>query len=172
MLFVPYTNHRLLAKKLREAELKLNELTGYRMKVVETSGSKLEDLLHRSDPWQGLDCLRHDCLLCKTKVMTGKQDSHDCARRSVVYETWCITCQEKAERQAEEDANGDAKVARENKEKIRRHIYIGKTSRSTFERGWEHLNDMETLSSNFFLKAAHGVCYDSGEKRKTLPPQF
>ena len=33
------------------------------------------------------------------------------------------------------------------KSKVKLSIYIGETSRSTFERGWEHLNDLTTLSS-------------------------
>ena len=35
------------------AEEKLGELTGYKLKVVERAGMKLEDLLRKSDPWQG-----------------------------------------------------------------------------------------------------------------------
>ena len=33
------------------------------------------------------------------------------------------------------------------KSKVKLSIYIGETSRSTFKRGWEHLNDLTTLSS-------------------------
>ena len=45
VMFVPYTAGSKLAKDLREAEEKLGSLTGYRLKMVEKAGDKLEDLL-------------------------------------------------------------------------------------------------------------------------------
>ena len=45
VLFVPYTHGSRLAKRLREAEMKLEELTGYRLKIVERGGRRLEDML-------------------------------------------------------------------------------------------------------------------------------
>ena len=50
VMFVPFTVGSELAKRLREAEAKLQEMTGYRLKIVERSGLKLEDLLLRADP--------------------------------------------------------------------------------------------------------------------------
>ena len=47
MIFCPYTNHSDLAKELRKSEEKLQELTGYKLKVVERAGIRLEDLLHK-----------------------------------------------------------------------------------------------------------------------------
>ena len=67
VLFVPYTVGGELARRLREAEAKLETLTGYRLKVVERSGTKLVDILTKSDPWQGADCGRKGCILCLTK---------------------------------------------------------------------------------------------------------
>ena len=55
MIFTPFTTNSELAKSLREAEIRLESLTGYKLKVVERAGSKLEDVLHRSDPWRGED---------------------------------------------------------------------------------------------------------------------
>ena len=97
VIFVPYTRGSTLAKRMREAEVKLQSMTGYRLKVVERSGTKLQDILHKSDPWQGQDCERPDCLLCKTKLTTGKNTSQDCSKRSLVYETWCMTFLERDE---------------------------------------------------------------------------
>ena len=56
VMFVPYTTGSKLAKSLREAEEKLGSLTGYRLNMVEKAGDKLEALLTKSNPWQGLDC--------------------------------------------------------------------------------------------------------------------
>ena len=30
----------------------------------------LVDILHKADPWAGQDCLRPQCMLCKTKIKT------------------------------------------------------------------------------------------------------
>ena len=87
VMFVPYTAGSKLAKSLREAEEKLGSLTGYRLKMVEKAGDKLEDLLTKSNPWQGLDCRRQGCLLCETKLKTEKNQSQDCQTRNLVYET-------------------------------------------------------------------------------------
>ena len=95
VIFVPYTHDSYLAKKLREAELKLEDLTGYRLKVIERAGTKLEHILHKSDPWSGKLCGRWKCLICNTKKKTGKDLKQNCTTRSAVYETWCNTCAEK-----------------------------------------------------------------------------
>ena len=98
VIFVPFTTHNALAKSMREAEEKLGKLTGYKLKVVERAGTKLDDILHKSDPLQGIDCRRRSCLLCTTKSKTGKNSSQDCYKRSCVYEIWCMKCYEKKRR--------------------------------------------------------------------------
>ena len=69
-MFVPFTPGSLLAKQLRENEEKLEKLTNTRIKIVERTGTKIQDLLTRSNPWKGHDCERHNCLLCYTKLRT------------------------------------------------------------------------------------------------------
>ena len=88
VLFAPYTRNSALAMKLREAEERLATLTGYKLKVVERAGTKLEDILTKSNPWQGIDCGRKLCLLCETKEKTGKNKGQDCHKRSCVYKIW------------------------------------------------------------------------------------
>ena len=73
VLFVPYTVEGELAKRFREAEQELGRQTGIKLKIVEKSGTKLVDLLHQADPWQGQDCGRPLCILCQTKQITGKR---------------------------------------------------------------------------------------------------
>ena len=107
VMFVPYTVGSILAKKMRDAENTLQEMTGYRLKIVERAGTKLVDVLTKADPWQGQECGRDKCLLCITKQRTGKQSTQDCTRRNLVYESWCLTCQEKDMKSAEEQADGD-----------------------------------------------------------------
>ena len=66
------------------------------VKVVEKVGTKIIDMVHKTNPWMGEDCERGGCLHCKTKAKTGKLTIHCCKKRNVVYETWCISCEEKA----------------------------------------------------------------------------
>ena len=54
------------------------------------------------------------------------------------------------------------------KRKIKKHKYVGETGRSSFERGWEHLNDLATLkSSSHMLKhcITHHENQDMGQVR-------
>ena len=87
VMFVPYIVDSMLAKRIRDVENTLQEMTGYRLKIVERSGTKLEDVLAKADPWQGQECCRK-CLLCLIKQRTGKQSTQDCTRRTIVYESW------------------------------------------------------------------------------------
>jgi hypothetical protein len=140
VMFVPYTVGSMLAKRMREAENTLQEMTGFRLKIVERSGTKLENVLAKADPWQGQDCGR-DCLLCLTKQRTGKQTTQDCTRRSIVYESWCMTCLERDTKLAEEQAGGDMTKLKRMKEKIKLYKYVGESARSLFERSWEHVSE-------------------------------
>ena len=145
VLFVPYTVGSLLAKRLREAEENLLVSTGYKIKIVERSGTKLEDLLHSSDPFKGQDCNRQECMLCETKNYTGKNTSQECSKRNLVYQIYCTTCKERYIEKIKEDTGGDKKKEQEKIKKMRLHKYVGETSRSCFERSQEHKNDMHQL---------------------------
>ena len=149
VVFVPFTEGSRLAKLLREAELKLEMLTGFRLKVVERAGTSLADKLHKSNPWSGTDCGRENCLLCETKAKTGKNTSQSCTRRSITYMTWCQTCFE----MEVEKLEGTEVEKEEQKNAIKYHLYLGETSRSAFERGFEHKDGIRKLNkANHFLK--------------------
>ena len=144
-MFIPYTPNGELAKILRDNENKLEDLTGTRLKIVERTGTKLVDLITRSNPWQGLDCQRENCLLCFTKSQTEKLKSQECTKRNIVYETRCRTCEDNEKLRIEE-LEIDEKSKLEEIKKLKIFKYIGETSRSAFERGWEYVNDMATLN--------------------------
>ena len=152
VMFVPHTPGSELAKKLRENEEHLVKITGTKVKIIERTGTKIQDLLTRSNPWKGADCERQNCLLCFTKCKTEKNKSQDCHQRNVVYEIRCLTCQElETNKIIEQDLTQQEKV--EQQTKIKLFKYIGETSRSCYERGWEHLNDLTSLkSSSHMLK--------------------
>ena len=149
VMFVPYTKHSELAARLRENEEKMEQLTGYRMKIVEKGGTKLVDVLHKSNPWAGENCGRERCMLCRTKEETGKNNSQDCRKRNVVYETSCLTCTEKQDQETEEKYSKEGKKRiEEEKRKTKRYIYIGESNRSVYERGIEHQNDIPACKTS------------------------
>ena len=157
VMFVPYTPGSVLAKMLRENENKISQLASNKMKIVERAGIKLQDILTRSNPWKGQDCLRPNCLLCLTKKRTEKNQTQECMKRNLVYETRCLTCENN-----EYEKIDQMEIQEQEKEKMKRKVklykYIGETSRSAYERGWEHVNDMAQLSSrSHMLKHAVGV---------------
>jgi hypothetical protein len=129
VMFVPFTKHSELANRLRDNEEKMKSMSGYRMKIVERGGSKLVDLLHKANPWAGESCHRDRCLLCNTKKEEGKSNSQDCKKRNCVYETTCLTCKERQDKEIEQryGADGKKKVEDE-KTKTKRYVYIGETN--------------------------------------------
>ena len=104
-------------------------------------------MMVKSNPWSGEDCGRADCLLCHTKSATGKNMTQSCSKRNIVYETWCNDCLKK------EGGDEDGK---------RVFKYIGKTAKSAFERGLNHLTDRKSLDlGSHMLK--HAVDCHQGE---------
>ena len=58
-----------------------------------------------------------------------------------------MVCEENDTKKAEEEAAGNKDKLKELKAKIRLHKYVGESSRSVYERGWEHLSDFENIST-------------------------
>ena len=78
VVFIPHTENSELAKRMRAKLEALEKLGNLKMKVVEQTGDKVVDLLHRSDPWSNKDCGREDCLLCKS---AGENDGNTNAKQ-------------------------------------------------------------------------------------------
>ena len=147
VMFVPFTPGSELAKLLRENEEKLVKITDSKIKIVERTGIKIQELLTKSNPWKGNDCERENCLLCYTKLRTEKLRTQECHQRNIVYEKRCLNCEEQEHHRIDQLEITEHEK-RELKKKIMIYKYIGETSRSSFERGWEHLNDLARLSTS------------------------
>ena len=142
--------------------------TGVRIKIVEKTGVKLENLLHKSNPWQGEDCQRDGCLLCLTKRETGKFLDQDCTKRCITYETWCITCERREQKRIDEEhPEEDEKARMKRYQQIRLFKYIGESSRSIYERGLEHLRDLEELKTDSHM-LKHFCEMHTGEEIKDM----
>ena len=99
VLFVQHTPKSELAKRIREKLETLEKLGGLKFKVVEKTGRKLEEILHKSDAWSDRDCERKNCLICQSAAENERRGM--CERRNIEYET-CITCYEKEKKNMEE----------------------------------------------------------------------
>ena len=113
-------------------------LTGYRLKIVERAGMKLENILHKSNPWSGENCERKSCLLCETKLKTEKKMSQSCSKRNLTYKTWCHSCTEVGKNGVLDEAEG---AEDEKRSESGLYAYVGESSRSCFERAAEHVRD-------------------------------
>ena len=130
VFFVDQTKNGGLAKELRALEDRLALLTGFRVKVVEAGGTQLKQMLPSTNPWAGVRCPRANCYTCSQ----GGEKVEDCWRRNIVYESRCITCEERN--------GGEKKVKVKFGQPIPgRNVYVGETSRSLYERSQEHVRD-------------------------------
>ena len=94
----------------------------------------------------------------KLKAKTGKKLTQECRKRSLVYETYCKTCEKEAIAKIESEENGNEKSIMERKRKMRYHKYIGETARSTYERAWEHISDRDQLSLPVICSSIFWMC--------------
>jgi hypothetical protein len=78
-----------------------------------------------------------------------------------VYQTFCISCQEKEVERIKSEA-GDDKKAQEMIKNMKIYKYIGETSGSSYERSQEHLNDMRQLKPTSHL-LRHALDQHEGE---------
>ena len=164
VLFLPYTENSELAKRVRIKLKQLEDLSSLRVRIVERTGEKLVDCIHKSNPWKATDCKRENCRFCEDEKMVGK-----CKDKGVVYEIECITCKKENnkvkdkekekrenERIEEEEMNtgekrkwrrdDDDEGSKEEKPETKPAVkYIGETSRSAFERYKEHLEDFRNI---------------------------
>ena len=111
VLFVPCTPNEELKKKY-EKEIKKS---GFEIKVIEKSGTKIKDILHKKDPFKKEQCGRDDCFVC-TSDGRGKQI---CNKGNINYRISCV------------------------EECKKKDVYEGETSYSAYTRGLEHLQKLE-----------------------------
>ena len=90
VLFIQHTENSTLAKRLRSRLKQFEEISRLRVRVVERTGDKLVDCIHKSNPWEAVDCKRKGCQFCTDEKMVGK-----CKSTGIVYEVECITCKKK-----------------------------------------------------------------------------
>ena len=129
VLFVPNTKDGILAKNLREVVERVKGILGYRIKIVERSGTPLKLMFPLTKIGEGKECGRQDCVTCTQE--TRGEVLPQCKKRSVVYMNICTKCNP---------------GVGEEKHKLTPpthppSLYIGESSKSLYERGREHWRD-------------------------------
>merc|ERR1711911_527563 len=101
VMFCPQTPHGELARRLREADKKLKEVTKDAVKIVERAGTKLRFLLHKSNPFDNgtTKCERTSCLICDNPL----NKKYRCDKRNISYVTVCLACEKEARKEANEE---------------------------------------------------------------------
>ena len=139
VLFVPQTPGGILAERLRQAEKQLGGLIGDKIKMVERGGVTMRRTFHQSNPWAGAKCGRSDCLPCNTGDVT------ECTKRNILYETSCLQCK----------AEG------------KESVYVGESSRSSYERGKEHSEDYQNQTEDSHMEK-HAMTSHNQEERPSF----
>ena len=68
VMFVDQTVLGGLAKEMQKAEDIIAEMVGYRVRIVESSGTQLCRLLPNTNPWAGQYCGRPECFTCTQEM--------------------------------------------------------------------------------------------------------
>ena len=131
VMFVDQTKGGMLQKILQEAEDKVAEMVGYRIRMVESSGTQLCRMLPYTNPWKGQQCGRSNCYTCSQEG----EEIQNCKQRNILYESACSECN------PEKTSKG--KVDKFKQYKEQQGVYVGESSRSIFERAAEHLKDAQ-----------------------------
>ena len=111
VIFVTATPDSQLAKTI---QAKLDQ-ANIPVKVAEQSGTKISQLLVRTDPHQTPECGRPGCLVCEGRSEEDKGSSC-CRKEGVTYSLTCLACPEEE----------------------RGKLYVGQTSSTAYIRGGEH----------------------------------
>ena len=126
VIFVPCTPEGKLMRAYQEQIKK----SGFKIKVVEQSGTKLKDLLHGRDPFKKQNCGHEDCLVC------GTGGKGNCRKENITY---VISCTEECN---EKD------------------LYKGETSYNAYTRGDEHLKKYESNNPKSMLVQHCNIVHD------------
>ena len=63
-MFVEQTREGEMAKKLREQLGRMEDMMGFRMKIVERTGTKIKDMFSLTNIWGGSQCGREEITTC------------------------------------------------------------------------------------------------------------
>ena len=103
VFFVENTEEGELMSRMKELMRRLTPSLGFKIKIVERSGSSLRSKFPLSTLWEGTKCGKQDCTTCNQ----GGEKLPPCTRTSVLYENVCSKCNEGAGSSMELSSSSD-----------------------------------------------------------------
>ena len=119
VLFVPATPK----SKLQKEYTKIINKHNMKIKVVEKAGTKIKNLIQKSEPFKQNKCNDKDCFPCKSNKNNNKNTN--CRKDGIIYYITCNKCQA---------------------------IYVGESARNGNSRGKEHFNDYITNKDSSIMQ--------------------
>ena len=124
VIFVEQSPGGELAKQVRVKMQEMEQMLGFKLRVVERTGRNLLTSFPQTRTWSGSKCGREECITCNQEG----EELPECTRRSIVYESICTSCNPGATKKGElEEVMRGAPS-----------LYVGESSRSIQERAGEH----------------------------------
>ena len=99
-------------------------IPGVRFHVLEKGGTRVKQIVQKSNPTATPGCLDDDCIACKD----GSADGGLCRQGNIGYQMGCDMC-DQTDNQTE------------------RTTYIGETSRNIYSRGKEHMYNFASVNN-------------------------
>ena len=170
-VFIPYTRESVVKKRLQEIDNLMGEATEYPAVtfVERCGGSTISDLLGRANPWANLwECGRSRCLPCQGRALLAQeQEEREIQRKGEVLlpkpgkdmTTAIPKCTSESVRYAMEcwDCRKGGK----------KFMYIGETSRSAYQRGREHQEEVDLAKKSHPLVIHFQECHQ-GQQQQLL----
>ena len=122
-IIVPATPNGELMKMLREVA-ELEKVDGMQFKILEKGGTRVKNILQKSNPLETPGCSDKQCLACSEERGKGG----NCRRSNVNYSVGCQLCPQ------------------DNKS-----VYLGETSRNLYTRGKEHDDKLKKEAEDSFM---------------------
>ena len=122
-------------------------IPGVKFHVLEKGGTRVKQIVQKSNPTATPGCLDADCIACKG----GSGNGGPCRKGNIGYQMGCDLCEQTATqtgRQAD------------------RTTYIGETSRNLYTRGKEHVYNYVSENKESFMKEHQAELHDG------QPPVF
>ena len=121
-------------------DTKLADIMQDKLKFVERAGMKLQNILHRLNPWENVKCSRKGCLICSNP----DNKTFSCNKPSISYKSYCLRCRQQ-QGKSDDDDNALPDVdeetdVTETKVPVQK-TYWGESSKTAYWRGLQHTSD-------------------------------
>ena len=152
VLFVENSKGGELARNIREVLGRIQNILGFKIKVVERAGTPLRMMFPLSKIGEGKECGRKDCITC-TQDSRG-EELPPCTKRSVLYENIRLVYNPGAGGEEGKKLTPPMNIP---------SIYVGESARSLYERGKEHWRAFRNKNDDSHI-LKHHVLHHGGKR--------